>query len=322
MLLVTPSLELALGAVAFLTPVAPRPTPIAPDTTKASSPNLPLAASRSFALSTSKGTWISLDLSPDGRTIVFDLLGDLYTIPAQGGRATRLTSGLAYDAQPRFSPDGKRIVFVSDRSGVDNLWLMSVDGRDTTQLTKDKTPSNTHYLSPEWTPDGKGIVATKESDTGGPGKLWLYDPDGGTGLELVGAPPANRMLGAAFGPDSRYVWYATRAGAFDYNAIFPLWQVAVYDRASGTRTVMTSRYGSGFRPALSPDGKWLTYGSRQGPNTGLILRELATGPEKWLADPIQRDEQESFAPLAARSENAKMPTHQAMTTVASHGRNL
>ncbi|MEO8449904.1 MAG: amidohydrolase family protein, partial [Gemmatimonadota bacterium] len=204
---------------------------------------------------------------------------------------------LGYDAQPRFSPDGTRIVFVSDRSGTDNLWVMSADGRDTTQVTKDRTPANTHYVSPEWTPDGKSIVATKEPDSGTPGKLWLFDPAGGTGLELVHDPVGNRMLGAAFGPDPRYVWYATRAGAFEYNAIFPLWQVAVYDRSSGTRTVMTGRYGSGFRPALSPDGKWLTYGTRQGPNTGLVLRDLATGTERWLAYPIQRDEQESSSPL-------------------------
>jgi Tol biopolymer transport system component len=53
---------------------------------------------------------MSLDVSPDGQKIVFDLLGDLYTIPITGGKATRITSGIAFDAQPRWSPDGKRLV--------------------------------------------------------------------------------------------------------------------------------------------------------------------------------------------------------------------
>ena len=66
---------------------------------------------------------------------------------------------------------------------------------------------------------------------------------------------------------------------------------------AGTRTTLTSRYGSAFRPALSPDGKFLAYGSRHDAETGLVLRELATGEERWLAYPIQRDDQESLATM-------------------------
>src|SRR6266545_2935028 len=127
------------------------------DTTR-KGPGLPLVSDRSFRLSTTRGSWISLDLTPDGRTIVFDLLGDLYTLPIGGGRATRLTKGLAFDAQPRVSPDGRRVAFVSDRSGGDNVWVMSLDGRDTVQITKGNQNS---ISSPEWTPDGQGIVVTK-----------------------------------------------------------------------------------------------------------------------------------------------------------------
>lgn len=75
-------------------------------------------------------------MSSGGRTIVFDLLGDLYTIPIEASTATRLTSGIAFDAQPRFSPDSRRVVFVSDRSGGDNVWIQSLDVRDTVQITK------------------------------------------------------------------------------------------------------------------------------------------------------------------------------------------
>src|SRR5207302_1675559 len=83
--------------------------------------SLPLTPTRPLRFTTDEGTWVSLDVSPDGTTIVFELLGDLYTIPIAGGKATRITSGQAFDAQPRFSPDGRSIVFVSDRSGADNV---------------------------------------------------------------------------------------------------------------------------------------------------------------------------------------------------------
>ena len=89
---------------------------------------LPLTPTKALKFTTDEGTWLSLDLSPDGRTIVFELLGDIYTMPIDGGKATRLTSGQPFDAQPHYSPDGKSIVFVSDRSQSDNLWIMNADG--------------------------------------------------------------------------------------------------------------------------------------------------------------------------------------------------
>ncbi|HXF95087.1 MAG TPA: amidohydrolase family protein, partial [Gemmatimonadales bacterium] len=253
---------------------------------------LPLEPARSARFTTTQGTWISLDVSPDGQTLVFDLLGDLYTLPIAGGQARRLTQGLAHDMQPRFSPDGRQIVFVSDRSGDDNLWLLSLEGGEPRPLT---TGEDVTYLSPEWTPDGTYVVASRAGFIGGLEKLWIFHVQGGRGLELVGGPPALRMLGAAFGPDGRYVWFAHRNGAWQYNAVLPQYQISVYDRETGTRTLMTSAFGSAFRPALSPDGKWLAFGSRHDAETGLVLRELATGEERWLAYPIQRDEQESIA---------------------------
>ncbi|HEX9728789.1 MAG TPA: amidohydrolase family protein [Gemmatimonadales bacterium] len=252
---------------------------------------LPLQPARWARFTTTRGTWMSLDVSPDGQSIVFDLLGDLYTMPIAGGTATRLTSGIAHDMAPRFSPDGTRIVFVSDRSGDDNVWLLTLDGGDPQPLT---TGDGANFLSPEWTPDGSYVVVSKGTIFGLE-KLWLYHVDGGRGLEMAGGPGGLRMLGAAFGADMRYVWFAQRFGAWQYNAVLPQYQLGVYDRDAGTRTTMSGRYGSAFRPALSPDGKWITYGSRHDAETGLVLRELATGEERWLAYPIQRDEQESIA---------------------------
>ena len=85
--------------------------------TKLLKEGLPLTPTRMLSESFTEGSWISLDISPDGGTIVFDLLGDIYTMPFSGGTAEALTQGMAFDGQPRFSPDGNHVVFVSDRSG-------------------------------------------------------------------------------------------------------------------------------------------------------------------------------------------------------------
>jgi imidazolonepropionase-like amidohydrolase/Tol biopolymer transport system component len=284
------------------------------DTVKAKSElSLPLVP-RTFHLQTTRGTWISLDLTPDGATIVFDLLGDLYTLPIGGGRATRLTSGLAFDAQPRVSPDGKRVAFVSDRSGSDQVWTMALDRRDTVQVTKGNLQG---VSSPEWTPDGKGIVVTRGVPGPGASKLWLYHVEGGNGLQLIREPQQRFALGAAFGLDPRYLWYAFRDTGFEYNVRFPTYQLAVYDRDAGVQTVMTARQGSAFRPALSPDGKWLAYGTRYQTESGIRLRDLATGAERWLAYPVQRDDQEGSSSLDVLPGYAFTPDSRAV--VISYG---
>jgi Tol biopolymer transport system component len=281
----------AASALAAQPPSLPSPGGGAPDKP------LPLEAKRTAAFAATKGTWISLDVSPDGQTIVFDLLGDLYTMPIAGGKATALTTGLAYDAQPRFSPDGKKVVFVSDRSGGDNIWTMTLDKRDTVQITQGNTGTN---LSPDWSPDGKYIIVSRGSGTFATSKLHLFDVNGGSGFPLIPATPQNQQLktiGAAFSPDGRYVWFAGRSGDWHYNAIFPQYQLGYYDRQTGVMTRVSNRYGSAFRPAISPDGRWLTYGTRHESNTGLRIRNLATGEESWLAYPIQRDDIESRGTL-------------------------
>jgi len=263
--------------------------------------SLPLKTTRTVAFETTEGTWLSLDVSPDGQTIVFELLGDIYTMPATGGTASRITSGPAFDSQPRYSPDGKRIVFLSDRSGAENVWLMNADGSLPKQLTKGETSL---FVSPEWTPDGKYIVASKtEGVLGSAYTMWIWHVDGGSGSKLItdkgeGAPGASRStiisaLGAAFGPEGRYVWFSRHRGGFGYNLQFPEWELAIYDRVEGKVYPQTDAYGSAMRPVVSPDGHWLVYGTRFDAQTGLRLRDLRTGDERWLAWPVVRDDQES-----------------------------
>src|SRR3954469_9911771 len=264
---------------------------------------LPMTPAKALKFTTDEGTWLSLDVSPDGRTVVFELLGDIYTIPIEGGKATRLTSGQAFDAQPHFSPDGKSIAFVSDRSQSDNLWIMHADGSNPHALTRE---NDQRFQSPAFTPDGKYVVASKGND------VFMYYVSGATtaGLRLTGDTAAagrggaagggrgnaapNVFLGAAPSSDGRYIYFAMRnstGGGYNQTALG--WQIGVLDRENGRIFTKTNAVGSGMRPELSPDGKWLAYGTRNNADESLILRDLSTGDEHVLLPKIQRDDQES-----------------------------
>ena len=276
--------------------------------------DLPLEPTRTIRFETSEGSWLSLDTAPDGKTIVFELLGDLYTLPMTGGTATRITSGMAFDSQPRFSPDGSRIVFVSDRSGDDNLWTAKADGSDAKPLTKGK---NQTYMSPEWTLDPNYIVATRSSGQAGM-QLWLSHIDGGSGVQLTGQPEDQRSLnpvGAAFGKDPRYIWFTVRTATGSvYNQMTFRWQLSVYDRETGEVFRRSDELGSAMRPVLSPDGRWLVYATRHDAQTGLRLRNLETGDDQWLAYPVQRDDQESRATRDLMPGSAFTPDSSALIT--------
>jgi Tol biopolymer transport system component len=275
---------------------------------------LPLPAARKAEFTATEGTWISLDVSPDGEQIVFDLLGDIYTLPIEGGTATRITEGMAYDAQPRYSPDGESVVFVSDRSGGQNVWTMRLDFTDTTQVTQG---NNNAYVSPTWLPDGEHVVVSRGAVRGGVMRLVQVNVNRSAPVSLAVGPPSRKTLGAAASPDGRYIWYAGRTGDWNYNALFPEAQLYRYDREDGTNALMTSRYGSGFRPQVSPDGRYLVYGTRENAETGLRIRDLDTGDERWLAYPVQRDELESRAPLDQLPGYAFTPDSEAI--VVSYG---
>ena len=230
---------------------------------------------------------MSLDVSPDGNTIAFDLLGDIYTLPIQGGKAKRITKGLAFDAHPKFSPDGKSLLIVSDRSGGPNAWILDLETGDSIQVTKG---DDFFMETAEWTNDGEYVISTKG---GRNSKLYLNHKTGGKGVELIKKPANLKVSDVAVGRNDRYIWFARKSGAWQYNAEFPQMSIARYDRETGTVENIVSRYGSAFSPTLSNDGNWLVYGSRWNDKTGLIARDLNSGIEKWLAYPIQKDDIES-----------------------------
>ena len=276
------------------------------------SKSLPLDPGRLISIQSSEATWMSLDVSPDGSKIAFDFMGDIYEIPFSGGEANQLTDGMAFDSHPRYSPDGKSLLYVSDAHGADNLYYINLeDTSEVTQVTKGK---NDGYASGEWTPDGNYIIGAKGKGTP---KLWIYHKDGGRGTALISSPSGLKTTDPAIGHEGRYIYFSQRNGSWNYNAQFPQYQIGRYDRETGERTSVTSRYGSAFTPVLSSDGKWMVYGSRFEDKTGLVLRDMFTGSEKWLAYPVQRDDMESQATLGVLPAMSFTPDNENL--IASYG---
>ena len=281
------------------------------DSVKFATKELPLEPERKISFTTKQGTWISVDVHPDGKTIIFDMMGDLYTIPITGGKATQITKGMAYDVHPRYSPDGKSIVYISDKSGSDNIWTMALESKEDKQITKD---NDKHYTSADWSPDGEYIVGAVGRRNIKP---YLYHKDGGSGAQLIKEPKNLKTIDPAFSADGKLIYFSTRSNAWNYNAQLPQYQITTFDREDASTETITTRYGSAFTPTLSSDGKWMVYGSRFEEQTGLVLRNLKTGDERWLAYPVQRDEQESVAPLGVLPAMSFTPDNQNL--VASYG---
>ena len=193
----------------------PPPTP--PTQAPTATPTVPAKWDVSAKHGTSKdvefdvttGTWINLDVSPDGNTIVFDLLGDVYTMPIAGGTATLILGGAAFEMQPRFSPDGKRIAFASDRDGLMNVWTMDLAGKDLRQVSKER---EREVSNPAWTPDGTYLVARKHfrnTRSLGAGEMWLYHIAGGAGLKLTDRRNwEQNATEPTVSPDGRYVYFS------------------------------------------------------------------------------------------------------------------
>jgi imidazolonepropionase-like amidohydrolase/Tol biopolymer transport system component len=284
-------------------PVAPVPEPVAekPKEEEKWDVEKPPGDARTVPIDVREGTWLSLDVSPDGREIVFDLLGDLYLLPIEGGEARALTTGWSWDMQPRFSPDGTKIAFTSDRGGGDNVWTIDRDGTNAKAVTSE---SFRLLNSPVWTPDGEYLVARKHF-TGtrslGSGEMWLYHRTGGGGAALTTKPNDQKDVGEpAVSPDGRYVYYsldATPGRFFEYNKdpYAGIYAIERLDRRTGEIETVTGGSGGACRPTPSPDGTRLAFVRRSGDKTVLYLRELATGEEWPLYDGLDRDMQETWA---------------------------
>ena len=256
---------------------------------------------RTVAFETTEGTWMSVDVHPDGQTLVFDLLGDLYTLPLAGGRATRITGGAAYDVQPRWSPDGTRIAFTSDRSGGDNVWTADARGLDLRQVTDESFRLLNNAV---WTPDGQFLIARKHftaTRSLGAGELWMYHVSGGSGLQLTERPNDQQDAGEpAVSPDGRTVYYSqdvTPGPTFQYNKDpnTGIYAVKTLDRETGETQTILGGAGGAARPQPSPDGRHLAFVRRVRDESVLFLYDTETGAQRALWDGLSPDQQETWA---------------------------
>lgn len=282
-------------------PALPPPAEAKPDKWDVNAP--PGMTTRKVPIAVDEGSWMNVDVSPDGRTIAFDLLGDIYTMPIEGGTPTRIAEGLAFEHQPRFSPDGQRIAFVSDAGGGDNIWLMNRDGSGKVQLSKE----DFRLLNqPSWSPDGQFIVAKKHFTTGrslGTGEVWLYHVSGGAGVPLVKRPNERHQkeLGEpVYAADGKSVFYTrnvTPGPIFEYaqDSNTGLFAIERYDLDEAKVSTAASGAGGAVRPTPSPDGKLLAFVRREATQSKLYVKDLASGIERKLYDALDQDVQETWA---------------------------
>ncbi len=262
--------------------------------------NNPGGPYKDVAFTVNEGTWMNLDVSPDGKEIVFDLLGDIYIMPATGGEAKALRTGLAMEVQPRFSPDGSKILFTSDAGGGDNIWVMDKDGSHARQITKENFRLLNNGV---WTPDGQYIIARKHFTSGrslGAGELWMYHISGGGGLQLTPRKNDQQDLNEpSVSPDGRYIYYSEDmypGGFFQYNKD-PNSQIFVikrFDREKGISETVTGGPGGAARPQVAHSGKLLAFVKRVRTKTVLFLRDLETGEEWPIYDKLSKDQQEAW----------------------------
>ena len=261
----------------------------------------PLGPTSRLQLETSEGTWMNVDVSPDGRTVVFDLLGDIYTMPIAGGRATRITSGPAFDIQPRFSPDGSRLAIISDRDGGFNIWTIKPDGSDARQISKEQQRL---VNSPAWSPDGQYIYVRKhfvKERSLGAGEVWMYHASGTEGLQVTERNGWQKDAGEpALSPDGKYLFYSkdlTPGQNFEYdkNPYPGIYGILRRDLTTGKERVVTRRAGGAITPRISPDGQTMAFIRRVGLKSVLHLHDFATGRETPIFDRLDRDMQEAWS---------------------------
>ncbi len=281
----------------------------------------PRGRTREIDFTVDEGTWTSVDASNDGKWIVFDLLSQIYRVPAAGGPAECLTqsAGIAVNFHPRFSPDGKTIAFISDRKGQNNLWIMDADGSNPRSVALD--PAGL-MRSPAWTADGQYIMVLKATGFGGR-SIVMYHRNGGQGVELVKGVTGRSVSRPTTSADGRYLYYdvytAQPTGFWGQEDVLKgTIQIHRYDLQNGDVRPITAgesqqqdraTSGGAYAAEPSPDGRYLAFmrkvpggtleykGQVFGPRSALWIRDLRLGTERLLMDPVEMDLAEESIPI-------------------------
>lgn len=273
---------------------------------------------KEIPLSTNEGTWMNLDVSHDGKEIVFDMMGDVYIMPIAGGDAKILRSGVPFEVQPKFSPDDKWISFTSDAGGGDNIWIMKRDGSEPKQITKEDFRLLNNAV---WSADGNYLVARKHFTSTrslGAGEMWMYHRSGGSGLQLTKRKNDQQDVNEpSVSPDGKYMYYCEDmypGGFFQYNKdpnqqIYAIYRYSFLD---GKTEFVTGGPGGACRPQVSRDGKKLAFVRRVREQSVLFIHDLQTGEEKPVYAELHKDQQESWAVFGTYPSFAWTPDNSAI----------
>ncbi|MEX2153949.1 MAG: amidohydrolase family protein [Gemmatimonadaceae bacterium] len=228
------------------------------------------AQSTSVDLHLREGTNIAAAVSPDGRTIAFDLIGRIWVIPRAGGAATALTGPLEESRQPAWSPDGARIAFQSYRDGTWHIYSMARDGSDIRQHTFGALDDR----EPDYTADGQTIVFS--SDRAGNYDIWSVDLARGA-LTRLTDDPADDAMPAVNRATGAIAFVSTRASARG------LWS----RQSDGTTSLWVATTELPNAPAWSPDGTQLSW-TAFGAGTARLM-VAARGAEARALTPASND---------------------------------
>lgn len=242
-------------------------------------------------------------LSPDGKRVVFSWAGDLWTVPGRGGPARRLSTHPAYEGDPVFSPDGTKIAFTSNRSGKDQVYLMSIDGGLPSQLTFHSEGARVV----EWYPDGKSLLIYAardaashqaarffriDAETRGPETL-LFDAEGHSGTL---SPDGKRLLFCREGGDLYRKGYRGSKAS-------QIWLAEGLETPKPTYRKLIARDSEARSPMWKPDGTGFYYLGDHGPAGCFDVWEhdLASGNETSLT---RFEDDPAITPSIARDGSA------------------
>ena len=250
---------------------------------------------RPLAFDATEGTWMSVDVSPDGQQVVFDLLGTIYEIPVVGGEAVALTTGRSWNLAPRYSPDGERIAFSSDRSGSHQIWVLE---RGSGEVRAGLRLAGCQRV-PALLVERQAGASTRVCR--GTGYRASWSPSAPMATEkaeslIVGNGPVNGARALPGGRRFLFEHHNQATYPFGFNPyVIPTGgaRIESFDEATGTSEIVVERPGGAFQPALSPDGDFLAYVHRGLEGTVLVVLNINTREERVLLDGLDRDRQDT-----------------------------